>query len=701
MPRLFISYARVQEEFARKLAERLLEYGADVWMDVISIEAGTNWSDEIQIGLDISHVMLLIISPESMESPNVAQEWQYYFDEHKEIVPVLHSPAKVHFQIRRLQYIDFYTQDFDLAFQHLHAELRRKGVSLTPQDEEEELFIIPHRQIPLAERTSSRPAELSSTLNDIVPISTRTGRRSRLPVLLGIGGVLAAVAVIALLALGSSGENNASETATASTRIAAAADTATSDHTSSTAITDTPLPPFALGETRVAQTEAAIQTATATLFTPTSEAEFLATVRANLTATRAALTATAAAAASATQAAHLTATATLFTPTPTPTPTLSPTPTIIPGFPGGEQVIRNDDWTPRETIIGGVHMMFVPIGCYPDFAADAGEAAEICFDEPFYIDKTEVTNGAYGGIGSFTGLNAPREVVSWQEAQNFCASRNGRLPTAEEWTYAAAGPSGLRYPWGDRFIPDDLVYSENANRTADTGSTPGDMSWVGAFDMAGNVAEWTSSGDGSGRIVKGTAWRLDAAFAANDFVRTFFPNTQQNIIGFRCVIDYEPGEVLEDTLFNVIRSREDLGDLVLALDAAVPSLTVALNSGGPFTLFAPNDEAFENLALSLGMSLGELLSDGDLITEILRYHLLEITLSSERLARMRASSVPTVLQDNAVTIDVDAANTITLNRTATILEGDIEATNGAIHIISEVLLPAVALERLARSSPQR
>ncbi len=721
MPRLFVSYSRVQETFARKLATDLIECGADVWMDVLSIQAGTNWSNAIQQGLDSCDMMLLIISPDSMSSVNVQQEWQYYVDDGKEIVPVLHSPAKVHFQIRRLQYIDFHEQDYDIAFRQLHTELRRIGADLDPIDETYEDIAIPADQKPLEAQTDpDRPTGLN-TLVSAQP-HTKTERGSRLPLLMGIGAGIAAVAIVALLLLSGGGDNaSADETATAQALAALATDTdepATNTPeppTRTSPPTNTPLSQRDIARTQNAATRDANQTATATLWTPTSGAAFRQTVAAEDTLT-------AQARRSATAAANQTATATLWTPTPTvtptatatatstptntptptttatatntSTPTVTPTATTPPGLPGGEGVTDNDDWRPLVRIIGGVEMVLVPIGCYPP--ADGSDP--VCFDEPFYMDRTEITNGEYSRlVGSFTGEDAPRENVALQPARNFCTSRGGRLPTAQEWTYAASGPDGLRYPWGNEFIATNLVFAgNNPGRTATAGITRGDKSWVGAVDMAGNVAEWTNDEVSGGEaIIKGTSWSQVAEFAAADAEQTAFTNSQRNTIGFRCVIDVEPGETFEDTLFSIIRSREDLRSFAFALDAAVPSLTVALNEDGPYTLFVPNNTAFDNLAIELNMTVGEILADADIMSDIIRYHIASDEISFEQLTEMRTESINTLLLDNAIAVNVDVNDLVTLNRAADIIEPDIDrATNGVVHIIDQVLLPDGVINRL-------
>ena len=131
MSEIFISYARADVDFARRLATALEQAGAKVWLDVKDIPLGANWSSAIQEGLDRATLMILILTPESGNSENVANEWQYYFDEKKPIIPVRLQPVeKLHFQLRRIQWVDFHEQSFETGFQRLHDELTRNGFAL-------------------------------------------------------------------------------------------------------------------------------------------------------------------------------------------------------------------------------------------------------------------------------------------------------------------------------------------------------------------------------------------------------------------------------------------------------------------------------------------------------------------------------------------------------------------------------------------
>lgn len=178
-----------------------------------------------------------------------------------------------------------------------------------------------------------------------------------------------------------------------------------------------------------------------------------------------------------------------------PTPTV---PTATPAPPTMAPITKNADWTPVEQTINGVAMVEVPPGCFlmgnDKGRRDERPATQICFNAPYWIDKTEVTNKQYGDQGNFAGDNRPRENLLWSEARDSCAKRGARLPTEAEWEYAGRGPDGLMYPWGNDLVVDNLVFDQNSNnQTADVGSKPAGISWVGALDMSGNVWEWVSS----------------------------------------------------------------------------------------------------------------------------------------------------------------------------------------------------------------
>ncbi|NJL94268.1 MAG: toll/interleukin-1 receptor domain-containing protein [Anaerolineae bacterium] len=128
MALIFISYSRKNSAFAQQVAADLEHLGTDVFLDVDDIPAGKRWSDAIQQALDQALVMLVIVTEASMASENVADEWHYFLDNRKPIIPLRLEPSRMPFQLNRLQYVDFHQQDYAQAMQKVVRELHTLGV---------------------------------------------------------------------------------------------------------------------------------------------------------------------------------------------------------------------------------------------------------------------------------------------------------------------------------------------------------------------------------------------------------------------------------------------------------------------------------------------------------------------------------------------------------------------------------------------
>ena len=133
---------------------------------------------------------------------------------------------------------------------------------------------------------------------------------------------------------------------------------------------------------------------------------------------------------------------------------------------------------------------------------------------------------------------------------------------------------------------------------------------------------------------------------------------------------------------TIVEVAEENGftTLVAAVDAA--GLTETLSGEGPFTVFAPTDEAFD--ALPEG-TLDSLLADQAALTDVLTYHVVGDDLKAADVVEL--DSVETV-QGSSISISVDDEGTVTLDDTATVTATDVEASNGTIHVIDAVLTPA-------------
>lgn len=258
-------------------------------------------------------------------------------------------------------------------------------------------------------------------------------------------------------------------------------------------------------------------------------------------------------------------------------------------------VSSNDEWL---NLVGndgylrdfdGVTMALIPAGCYrmggEDGQVDEQPIHEQCFDDPFWIDQFEVTNQLFvdflneeGNTSSdrieyfnsgddnariqqqdngtwFTMLgfeDYPVNEVKWFAAIDYCLWRGTRLPTEHEWEYAAKGPSNWNYPWGNEWKSQNAIWSEHrpGNRMSVVGSIPDGRSWVGAFDMSGNVWEWVSSlysdypygsdaeneiDNNSARVFRGGSFGNGAFFLRTSHRLKDTPYLNVNFVGFRCV----------------------------------------------------------------------------------------------------------------------------------------------------------------------
>lgn len=139
----------------------------------------------------------------------------------------------------------------------------------------------------------------------------------------------------------------------------------------------------------------------------------------------------------------------------------------------------------------------------------------------------------------------------------------------------------------------------------------------------------------------------------------------------------------EGDLLVVASGRDDLTILVAAVEAA--GLTGALAGEGPFTIFAPNDEAFEDYLGEMGMTAEDALADTEFLSTLLQGHVVEAGDDSAMVAGMVDNPFVS-LAGTELPVTVDG-ETITIGG-ATIVEADIFATNGVIHVIDTVLAPA-------------
>jgi formylglycine-generating enzyme required for sulfatase activity len=171
----------------------------------------------------------------------------------------------------------------------------------------------------------------------------------------------------------------------------------------------------------------------------------------------------------------------------------------------------------------------------------------------FDIDAFEITESAYSecvregrcspiALSGEPGRALGNMAISDVEA--YCRFRGGRLPTEDEWTFAAAGPKSRRYPWGDTgavcrrgawgLTEGPCGFGSVGPELA--GAHPDGATPEGVFDLAGNVGEWVAEGS-----MRGGSFATNLATDLRTWRITTPPSGGRSPeTGGRCAYDLSP-----------------------------------------------------------------------------------------------------------------------------------------------------------------
>ncbi|MEE4197383.1 MAG: fasciclin domain-containing protein [Bacteroidales bacterium] len=151
-------------------------------------------------------------------------------------------------------------------------------------------------------------------------------------------------------------------------------------------------------------------------------------------------------------------------------------------------------------------------------------------------------------------------------------------------------------------------------------------------------------------------------------------------------------DVIDDQLENIVEiavADDNFSTLVAALSKA--DLVSTLEGNGPFTVFAPTNAAFNALLADLGVSsLDELTAEQ--LEPILLYHVVSGKVMSSALNNGYVSTLSPGADNTKASLLVNVNGGVSLNSTTNVTTADIEASNGVIHVVDEVLLPPTVVD---------
>jgi len=159
---------------------------------------------------------------------------------------------------------------------------------------------------------------------------------------------------------------------------------------------------------------------------------------------------------------------------------------------------------------------------------------------------------------------------------------------------------------------------------------------------------------------------------------------------------------INQQMSNILDTAKSIGDfkmLMRVVEAA--GLEDTLKTQGPFTVFAPTDEAFRNLPTG---QLDELLKDPSKLRSMVTYHIVDRKITENEFHRLtadrRTPAIPT-MQGSSVMLKTHGSLSKTMFvNDAKVVKSDIETSNGVIHIIDRVLEPAPTAPAPMAATPQ-
>ena len=120
---IFISYKTEERRLAFKVRDRINAWGHTTWLDVDRLQPGTYWANHIDRALKTCRACVGIVTPLSLGSRYVTNEWDMAIMQGKPFLPLMFEPTEPHYKYIDIQYIDFTSAPRDSAYEQLHSRL--------------------------------------------------------------------------------------------------------------------------------------------------------------------------------------------------------------------------------------------------------------------------------------------------------------------------------------------------------------------------------------------------------------------------------------------------------------------------------------------------------------------------------------------------------------------------------------------------
>jgi len=172
MSTYFLSYSRSDEVIALRFANDIIAAGTAVWVDQYDIRPSEHWDRAVEAAVQHCTGLIVMLSPRSAASPNVADEVSVAIERGKAIIPILVEKCTVPLRMTRMQFIDA-TTDYRRALQRCLDEIGRNASATSENESGPATVSAPIPQLPPAV-TEAATRRLSVLLGPIAAVFVRT-----------------------------------------------------------------------------------------------------------------------------------------------------------------------------------------------------------------------------------------------------------------------------------------------------------------------------------------------------------------------------------------------------------------------------------------------------------------------------------------------------------------------------------------------